>query len=67
MEAVPLVLSARGDVKFAIVGDGYMRADLERRSPPPARPPARPPALADDGLPPPSPAAACRRLGVRGW
>ena len=32
MEAVPLVLAARSDVKFAIVGDGYMRADLERRS-----------------------------------
>ncbi len=28
VEAVPLVLSSRADVKFAIVGDGYMRADL---------------------------------------
>jgi len=31
VEAVPLVLNTRSDVKFAIVGDGYMRADLERR------------------------------------
>jgi len=31
VEAVPLVLNSRHDVKFAIVGDGYMRADLERR------------------------------------
>ncbi len=26
-----MVLATRSDVKFAIVGDGYMRADLERR------------------------------------
>ncbi len=31
MEAIPLVLAARHDVKFVIVGDGYMKADLERR------------------------------------
>lgn len=31
VEAIPLVLSSRHDVKFAVVGDGYMRADLERR------------------------------------
>ena len=26
-----MVLATRSDVKFAIVGDGYMRADLEQR------------------------------------
>ena len=31
VEAVPLVLAQRPEVKFAIVGDGYMRSDLERR------------------------------------
>ncbi len=34
VEAIPLVLNSRHDVKFAVVGDGYMRADLERRSSP---------------------------------
>ena len=28
---VSQVLASRSNVKFAIVGDGYMRADLERR------------------------------------
>ena len=31
LDALPLVLAQRSDVKFAFVGDGYMRADLERR------------------------------------
>jgi len=31
IEAVPLVIAQRPEVKFAIVGDGYMRSDLERR------------------------------------
>ena len=31
VEAIPLVLASRHDVKFLIVGDGYMKSDLERR------------------------------------
>eukprot|EP00802_Teleaulax_amphioxeia_P005489 Tamp_05493.p1 GENE.Tamp_05493~~Tamp_05493.p1 ORF type:complete len:700 (+),score=90.02 Tamp_05493:299-2398(+) len=31
VEAVPMVLATRSDVKFVFVGDGYMRGDLERR------------------------------------
>lgn len=32
LEAVPGILHARGDAKVVFVGDGYMRADLERRA-----------------------------------
>eukprot|EP00184_Porphyridium_aerugineum_P005334 CAMPEP_0184700954 /NCGR_PEP_ID=MMETSP0313-20130426/17270_1 /TAXON_ID=2792 /ORGANISM="Porphyridium aerugineum, Strain SAG 1380-2" /LENGTH=473 /DNA_ID=CAMNT_0027160835 /DNA_START=236 /DNA_END=1657 /DNA_ORIENTATION=- len=32
IEAVPSVLAMRPDAKFVIVGDGYMKADLERRA-----------------------------------
>jgi glycosyltransferase involved in cell wall biosynthesis len=32
LEAVPRILAQRGDAKFAICGDGYMRGDLERRA-----------------------------------
>ncbi|KAA8496035.1 putative glycosyltransferase [Porphyridium purpureum] len=32
VEAVPHVLALRPDTKFVIVGDGYMKADLEKRA-----------------------------------
>lgn len=32
VEAAPAVLKYRGDLKFVIVGDGHMRADVERRA-----------------------------------
>lgn len=32
IEAAPAVLAARPDVKFIIVGDGYMKSELERRA-----------------------------------
>lgn len=31
LEAIPMVLAVRRDVKFIIVGDGYMREDLQQR------------------------------------
>mmetsp|Transcript_5023 Transcript_5023/g.12688 ORF Transcript_5023/g.12688 Transcript_5023/m.12688 type:complete len:257 (-) Transcript_5023:139-909(-) len=32
LEAIPLVMAKRPDVKFVIVGDGYMRNDLQKRT-----------------------------------
>ena len=32
LEAIPMILQARGNAKFVIVGDGHMKAHLEARA-----------------------------------